>query len=306
MKKWILTAAVMASFTTLACDFHGKTGIAIDNDLWIGPHDKSAAGITKEQFDRSITDVEAIYNEIVDSNGGTLKVVRNWDDGTVNAFARQTNGTWEVQMFGGLARHQTITEDGFALVVCHELGHHLGGAPRKLDWFGQTRWAANEGQADYWGVSKCFRKLLEKRGDSLDVVKTMSVDPEVKKTCDAQFGSSPEAAAICIRSAYAGRSLAALFHSLRNLTEDLSFSTKDPQEVTSTYHGHPMPQCRLDTYFSAAACDVASHIDTDMDDPNIGTCNRTEGYTAGLRPLCWYNPAEYNNEAPVNEEVASN
>lgn len=295
MKRWILAAAMMATFSSLACDFHGKTGITIDNDLWIGPHDKSAAGITQEQFDRSITDVEAIYNDIVDSNGGELKVVRNWDDGTVNAFARQTNGVWEVHMFGGLARHETVTEDGFALVVCHELGHHLGGAPRKLDWFGQTRWAANEGQADYWGVSKCFRKLLEKRGDSINVVRRMTVDAEVRKTCQAQFGASPEDTAICIRSAYAGRSLASLFHSLRGLTEDLSFTVKDPQTAETTYHGHPMPQCRLDTYFSAAACDVASHIDTDMNDPKIGTCNRTDGHTVGLRPLCWYTPSEYNN-----------
>jgi hypothetical protein len=295
MKKWILVLATLATVSSMACDFHGKTGITIDNDLWIGPHDKNAAGITKEDFDKAIDDVEALYTDIVASAGGTLKVVRNWDDGTVNAFARQTGGTWEVHMFGGLARHETVTPDGFALVVCHELGHHLGGAPRKLDWFGQIRWAANEGQADYWGVSKCFRKLLEGRGDSLTVVNKMDVDPEVQKTCDAQFGTSPEQTAICVRSAYAGRSLASLFHSLRGLSEDLSFSVKDPAEVEKTYHGHPMPQCRMDTYFAASACDIASHIDTDMDDPTIGTCNRTDGFQKGLRPLCWYNPSEYNN-----------
>ena len=34
-------------------------------------------------------------------------------------------------MFGGLAGHETITTDAFALVACHELGHHIGGAQRK-------------------------------------------------------------------------------------------------------------------------------------------------------------------------------
>ncbi len=293
MKKWILLLALVSSFSSWTCDFHGESGITIDNDLWIGPNDKNAAGVTKEQFDGAINDVEAIYNEIVTSHGGALKVVRNWDDGTVNAFAKQTNGDWEVHMFGGLARHETVTPDGFALVVCHELGHHLGGAPRKMDWFGQIRWAANEGQADYWGISKCFRKLLEKRGDSLEVVKTMTVDPEVQTVCDAEFGASQEESAICVRSAYAGRSLSSLFHSLRGLTEELSFSVKDPAVVTATSHSHPLPQCRLDTYFSAASCGIASNIDTDMEDPNIGTCNRTKGDTTGVRPLCWYNPSEY-------------
>lgn len=295
MKKWILLLTLVASFNSWSCDFDGKSGITIENDLWIGANDKNAAGITKDQFDQAINDVEAIYNEIVSTHGGTLKVVRNWDDGTVNAFARQTNGDWEVHMFGGLARHETVTPDGFALVVCHELGHHLGGAPRKMDWFGQVRWAANEGQADYWGISKCFRKLLEKRGDSLDVVKTMTVDAEVTKVCDDKYGVGQEESAICVRSAYAGRSLSSLFHSLRGLTDELSFSVKDPAVVTSTDHAHPLPQCRLDTYFSAAACDVASSVDTDMEDPTIGTCNRVKGDVTGVRPLCWYNPSQYNN-----------
>ena len=85
----------------------------------------------------------------------------------MNAFAKQGASTWEVHMYGGLARHQAVTADGFALVVCHELGHHLGGAPQKVDWFGRLRWASNEGQADYWGTAKCFRKLLEERGRQL-------------------------------------------------------------------------------------------------------------------------------------------
>ena len=51
----------------------------------------------------------------------------------------------------------------------------------------------------------------------------MAVDDEVKKTCEAEFGSSPEETAICIRSAYAGRSLASLFRALREVTEPLFF-----------------------------------------------------------------------------------
>lgn len=290
MKKWILLLALSLGFNTWSCDEAGQTGITIDNDLYIGAFDKAANSMTQDQFNKAISDVEAIYNDIVSSEGASLQVVRNWDDGTVNAFAKRTGDVWEVHMFGGLARHETVTEDGFALVVCHELGHHLGGAPRKTDWFGQTRWAANEGQADYWGVSKCFRKLLEKRGDSIQVVSQMTVDSEVQKQCEAQFGTSPEETAICIRSAYAGKSLSSLFHALRNLDTELSFATKDPAVVTATNHAHPMPQCRLDTYFSAATCDVASHIDTDMEDPNIGTCNRKDGFSMGLRPLCWYKP----------------
>ena len=37
-------------------------------------------------------------------------------------------------MYGGLARRAEVTEDGFAMVLCHELGHHVSlyGAPGSL------------------------------------------------------------------------------------------------------------------------------------------------------------------------------
>jgi len=72
-------------------------------------------------------------------------------------------------MFGGLARHETMTPDGFATVVCHELGHHLGGVPKKFSWFGNS-WASNEGQADYFGIMKCLRKMFEHE-DNVKIVK---------------------------------------------------------------------------------------------------------------------------------------
>jgi len=290
---------VTASFS---CDESGRSGITIENDLWIGPNDKSANNLTKVDFNKAIDEVVEIYEEIVSSKGAKLKVKRLWDVGVVNAVAKREENVWEVIMFGGLARHKSITVDGFTLVVCHELGHHLGGAPRKIDWKGETRWASNEGQADYWGVNKCFRKLMEKRGDSQDYVQSLnSVDPDVKKLCQSQFNDSNEDIAICIRSAYAGKSLASMFYEIRKPKEDegaesasvlqeLAFMTKDQNIVEKTFHRHPMPQCRLDTYLSSALCPIKSFIDTDNDDPNIGTCNRQNGDELGVRPLCWFRP----------------
>jgi Zn-dependent protease with chaperone function len=54
-------------------------------------------------------------------------------------------------MFGGLARDPLVTKDGFSAVICHEIGHHIAGAPRK-----GFSWASNEGQADYFATTKCL------------------------------------------------------------------------------------------------------------------------------------------------------
>ena len=174
MKKMNFSAAVVGltlAGSVLACSMDGKGGFLPENDLYIPSSVKSINGITKEEFDKAIDEVEHIYAPIVSSLGGNLQIERNWDDGTVNAYASQSGKTWKVAMFGGLARHATITKDAMALVVCHELGHHIGGAPKKGAaagtgggwWGGQTSgsaisWASNEGQADYFATLKCLRK----------------------------------------------------------------------------------------------------------------------------------------------------
>ena len=78
MKKWTFILALSLSFATWSCDEHGHTGVAIKNDLWIGTDDKNANSITKEEFDKAIDDVEAIYRSIVADKGATLKVMRKW------------------------------------------------------------------------------------------------------------------------------------------------------------------------------------------------------------------------------------
>jgi hypothetical protein len=171
-------------------------------------------GLSEEQFNAVIDKVVTVYDSIVSSAGGKLSVQRNWEDGTVNAYASRSGNVWQVAMFGGLARHETITEDGFALVVCHEIGHHIGGAPKKGGggWWGGASWATNEGQADYFATLKCLRKVFL-NDDNASVVRGMTVPASLKSKCKAEFKNKAEAA-ICIRGGMAGLSVAKLFQSL--------------------------------------------------------------------------------------------
>ena len=65
----------------------------------------------------------------------------------------------------------TITVDGMALVACHEMGHHMGGAPKIDGWYGSS-WATNEGGADYYGTLKCARRFFA-GDDNASIVKTL-------------------------------------------------------------------------------------------------------------------------------------
>jgi len=285
MKKRILSAVAALSLTvsaSYACDIHGKSGFAPENNLRISQWDKASNGMTKERFLEIVKSVSDIYAPIVKAKGGTLSMNNRWDDDTVNASAQQIGKTWVVNMYGGLARHQLTTDDGFALVVCHELGHHIGGAPRK-----GSSWAANEGQADYFGAMKCLRRVLEKE-DNITYVSKMTVDAEATQQCEATYKNASEVA-LCQRIAMAGKSLGSLLGDLGG-NSNVNFNTPDKSVVKRTYDAHPQAQCRLDTYFQGILCDKSYDQDTDNKDPIIGTCIAKDGYKVGPRPLCWYKP----------------
>lgn len=290
MRKGILTLVLaLSALYSNACDEHGVTGIVEKNNLYIPVGQKSMGGITEVQFNQIIDKVSAIYAPILANEfNATLNVERNWTDGTVNAYASQSGRTWNVAMFGGLARHETITEDGFATVICHELGHHIGGAPKKKS-FWSSSWASNEGQADYFGTMKCLRKYME-NDDNDAILANVEVPEMVIEKCNANFTTSNEIA-MCKRGALAGLSLANLFKALRSLPNDLKFDTPDTRVVTTTDDNHPAPQCRLDTYFQGAICSVDAYSDVDQSNANTGTCNRSENFKDGIRPLCWFKPS---------------
>ena len=290
MSKIFLALSLVAlnAIPVFACDINGHTGIVEENNEWIGPEQKSINSIDEAVFNKINDDISAIYAPIFKARGATLSVVRNWTDGTVNAYARQLGKVWEVQMFGGLARHETITHDGFALVLCHEIGHHIGGAPKKASWYGSD-WASNEGQADYWGNLKCMREYMESQ-DNVTIVASMQIDPVAAATCAAQFSDANDIA-ICERSAMAGMSLANLFRALRNQTVAMRFDTPDRSIVTKTNDNHPDSQCRLDTYYAGAICTVAKEADVSATDATVGTCNVSTGQTLGIRSTCWYKAA---------------
>lgn len=287
MKNGFLISALSVSLSlssVFACDIHGKTGFMPENNLRISKFAKDTNGMTEEKFLSIVKRVSDVYAPIVKSKGATLSMINDWDDETVNAYANRVGKVWEVHMFGGLARHTLTTDDGFMLVVCHETGHHLGGAPR---YGGGSDWATNEGQADYFGTLKCMRRVIE-NDDNVAIVSKMKIDAEATKQCEAVYKTESEVA-LCQRIAMAGKSLGMLLGSLGGSSK-VNFDTPDKKVVRKTNDNHPAAQCRLDTYFSGSLCDKSYTEDVSDTSPIPGTCIKRDGYTAGVRPLCWYKP----------------
>ncbi len=298
--KFLLALSILLFAVQFSFSCTEGEGLVEENDLYISATDKSGktGGISQERFDSVIEKLTELYEPIVAQAGGQLVVRANWTDGTVNAYAQRIGSSWIVQMFGGLARHSTITEDGFALVMCHELGHHLGGTPIKRGSF----WASNEGQSDYFATLKCLRKYFENDEQHDEIVSKLEAPEEVVQTCHQQWSSELDRG-ICIRGSMAGFSVARLFQALRRQTREPAFTSPDPTVVTRIDDNHPATQCRLDTYYQGALCTVDHTIDVSNEDEVQGTCHQVNHFDMGLRPLCWFKPTIDSNE-PDNPELA--
>jgi hypothetical protein len=268
-----------------------------ENNLFIPSNTKNKTNITEEDFTKAVDDFYVLYAPIFsDDYGSNLVIESNWSDGTVNAFAQQIGKTWKVSMFGGLARHPETTLDGFRAVICHEIGHHIAGAPRKPGIFGVS-WASNEGQSDYFATSKCLSKFFnqkEQLRETFYIYRNYvgnSEDMFAKQKCNETFSKFKDRA-ICFRSALAGKSLARLLGSLRGNPE-VSFSIPDATVVTRTNHNHPAAQCRMDTYFQGSLCINDLDQLADPLDVRVGYCTLIDNFKVGLRPECWYKTSEY-------------
>lgn len=254
------------------------------NNLSIPINSPFANAMTEERFNEIADRVEIFYSPVVKTKKSVLVFNKNWADNTVNASAIRFGGTaWFVNLYGGLARHPLVTDDGFMLVICHEMGHHLGGAPTVggINGF----WAAVEGQADYFATMKCMKSIL-KNDDNISIAEKMEIDPFLKKTC-AEKNYNQNEIAMCERIGMASMSVGRLLSSLKD-NAIIHFETPDKSIVTKTDKAHPKAQCRLDTYLAGILCNNTEEMN--RKDPLAGACLKRDGYSEGIRPLCWYRP----------------
>ncbi|HMN69624.1 MAG TPA: hypothetical protein PKC28_13870 [Bdellovibrionales bacterium] len=281
---------VSLSIALAAAAFHEREvcgGFLPENTMDIPITAAMAGSVTEAEFHEVLDRVQAHYGPILSASGKTLVINRDWASGTVNASANQSGRTYFLNMYGGLARHQVMTKDGFMLVACHEMGHHIAGAPKVDGWFGLS-WASNEGQSDYYATLRCLRALFTE--DETDqFLKDNQVDPVLQSSCQQAY-ATPRDQNFCMRMGMAGFAGASLFHSMRELTVPLAFNTPDTSVVSETDDSHPQAQCRLDTYYQGALCMHDTNVALSDTNPNIGTCTTAGGQSVGLRPLCWFRP----------------
>ena len=146
-----------------------------------------------------------------------------------------------------------------------------------------------------------MRKIFEHGGNWLTPadqadLRRLATDPTVDKACASAFGVSTHDGEVCVRSSAAGLALAQLLADLGGEASP-KFDTPDKNKVKTTDEEHPAAQCRLDTYFAGAICQVSKDIDFSDTDETVGACNAPD---TGYRPACWFAAGSQKSTPPDN------
>lgn len=206
------------------------------------------------------------------------------NDNSVSGSAEHTYNELILKINSGLLNSIRLTPDSLRMLICHELGHLFGGAPRKnipIEWDGPTgidgrSLLSSEGQSDYYASAVCFKKLIA--FDHKKYIPPFSeIGPNLRQKCSSQNDIE-----MCLRTALAGKSFL-------NLVYDFDISTEkmdDSISETMLYDIYPDRQCRLDTIISGALCKSKLPLALDEYDHLLNECL----HPTAKRPRCWYRP----------------
>lgn len=237
--------------------------------------------------DEIIQEINLVYKPWAEEKGYTFLIEKNLKDLGVVGSAERKGNDLKVVLSAGLINSDRLTADGLRFTICHEIGHLLGGAPRKnipmesdfpMDQNGFS-FISSEGQADYYANLVCFRKIVGKQ-NHLQQLKKIKRASFLITMCDAVWGKDSDDSLICQRASLGGLNMLVLNHDFPIFFDKPDF-TQAEQLVRDAY---PSRQCRLDTVFKAALCKSSMDLEMNPLDMTKNECSSS----VGERPACWY------------------
>lgn len=212
--------------------------------------------------------------EVKKAAGADLRIQLGSDDSLTGRNLLST-----IFFGGGFLNQPEIDEDVLTLIICHEVGHTLGGAP----FLGHR---SIEGQSDYYATSKCLPRLWSQQDNEIIWEQTEEQDIAENKCYAAH--SDRSRAQLCVRSLRAAHKLGQYFARSQGKEPVPSLTTADSfvQERGFYYTDYPSNQCRVDTMVSGGLCVLDLYAPVDIYRAKNSGCSSG----VGARPLCWHQP----------------
>ncbi len=92
----------------------------------------------------------------------------NWKSPFFGAGISHYENQYKLMILGGTTRIEEFSQDAYAALICHELGHLIGGEP--FQTIAGADWASSEGQADFFAASQCLPKYFASLGLSKEQI----------------------------------------------------------------------------------------------------------------------------------------
>jgi hypothetical protein len=222
----------------------------------------SAAADLPKSLEQVIAAVNTEYSGELKARNLTLQFSFQSEDSSLDAWTTRKGNVATIFITEGLMSFSTLTRDGLALLVCHEVGHYFGGFPyRDVDF-------SVEGQADLYATGVCLKRVLGEL--EINFPSPRDVPKEFRRKCHKRY-QQKENRGICEQSLLAAYQIYGIFQLTANhpRNEEAAFASERGNGETSDYLlGYPSLRCRLKTWL-------------------MGIFENTESEALD-RPSCWY------------------
>ncbi|AUX38197.1 MULTISPECIES: hypothetical protein [Sorangium] len=300
-----LLAVALATSAIVGCSSPPASAVGQDPE-GVEASDMPLAGdepVSESDVKLLVEGVAAAYAPEAQAHGAQLTVRVT---GSLTRIDIAADRTWNIIIGSDLFR-PGLTRDLATFIGCHEVGHALGGFPFKdgppqrtqVEGLEEGRFgtvSASEGQSDYFASKDCLPRMW---GDDIDAngAYRTRVSPATRARCDGVWAGDAERD-LCYRIAAVANDFGVWLGGTQASTD-----TPSTTVVTGTNVNNMGSQCRVDTIFAGALCQVRN---PGTDIPGLvppyarlveidPTVEADAAYAAcaegpGARPLCWFRP----------------
>lgn len=243
------------------------------------------AKVSKKEILAAWDNITEVYSHEISEKGFQFKVVFTDKSDTGVASINPRLGP-TLYIANRLLKLKPLNQNHMYKVLCHELGHVLGGAPYIEVNLDDSSEMSTEGQADYFAASKCLKRIFANQIENEKYVTSQISSSQLKRIKKWDCLSAQ-----CQRIAHVSYQVFKIlspkqFVSLRRIV-------LPEVELTRLEMYHPSSQCRLETMIRGALCPIPAHIPFAPYNQAKGSCHRDqieESHIHGARPRCWFNP----------------
>ncbi|MFG1481760.1 hypothetical protein ABMA79_09095 [Halobacteriovorax sp. HFRX-2_2] len=212
------------------------------------------AAVSKDEYEQVKDALYQAYSELAPSQNEVLQINLPiaglpdsywWDIDMIHAsYVQATNQEDQIEhriyLMGGFGRLAGMTPDGLALTACHEIGHGIGGDPKKDDPMNMGYHSSMEGQSDFFATKDCLAVVFK----YLPELREVKEKPIYKDLCSKQ---DKHEYFTCLRLLTAMEADQAFFKSNGDEVSFETYSSNVATELNTDPSYYPAAQCRFDT-----------------------------------------------------------